>query len=236
MQFRFLGSRTGVSICAAALAGAAIMALARAAGPGPAPPTRAEPRNVTAPAKPVAPAPSATPANQATYPVNGNLFKALQWRGIGPYRGGRALAVAGIPGDPNTFFFGAVAGGVWKTTSAGTTWYPVFDDVREVSSVGAIEVAPSQPDVIYVGTGEPDIRGQHSTEILLEPESDGVFEGKRYRRCAESSRRNSSQVWILRQGLIVILPGLDGCPWCSCYFGEGNRIVRRWRGWVVVLR
>src|SRR5271154_4213278 len=80
-----------------------------------------------------------------------------------------------------------------------------------------------------------NIRGQDSTEILLEPEGDGIFEGKRHWRRAESSRRNSSEVRILRQGLIVILPGLDGCPWRSCYFGQSNRVVRRRRGWWVVL-
>ena len=80
-----------------------------------------------------------------------------------------------------------------------------------------------------------NIRGQYSAEILLESTSDGVFEGKRHWRCAESSRRNSSEVRILRQGLIVILPGLDGCPWRSCYFGQSNRVVRRRRGrWVVL--
>src|SRR5271156_701149 len=64
---------------------------------------------------------------------------------------------------------------------------------------------------------------------------DGLFEGERHWRCAEFSRRNSSQVGVLRQGLIVVLPGLDGCPWRSCYFGQSNRIVRRRRGWRVVL-
>ena len=63
----------------------------------------------------------------------------MQWRGIGPYRGGRALAVAGIPGDPTTFYFGAVAGGVWKTTDGGATWLPLTDQTS-ISSVGAIAV------------------------------------------------------------------------------------------------
>ena len=90
--------------------------------------------------------------------VNPNLFKALQWRGIGPYRGGRALAVAGIPGDASTFYFGAVAGGVWKTTDGGGTWQPLTDNTS-ISSVGAIAVAPSNHDIIYVGTGEAAPRG-----------------------------------------------------------------------------
>jgi hypothetical protein len=81
-----------------------------------------------------------------------------------------------------------------------------------------------------------NIRGQNSAEILLESTGDRVFEGNRHWRCAEFSSGNSSEVWILRQGLIVILPGLDGCPWRSCYFGQSNRVIRRRRCWCVVLR
>lgn len=95
---------------------------------------------------------------QDAFPVNEKLFQALQWRGIGPYRGGRALAVAGIPGDPTTFYFGAVAGGVWKTTDGGATWLPLTDQTA-ISSVGAIAVAPSNHSVIYVGSGEAAPRG-----------------------------------------------------------------------------
>jgi photosystem II stability/assembly factor-like uncharacterized protein len=82
----------------------------------------------------------------------------LRWRSIGPYRGGRALAVTGIPGDASTFYFGAVAGGVWKTTDGGNTWQPLTDSTP-ISSVGAIAVAPSNHDIIYVGTGEAAPRG-----------------------------------------------------------------------------
>jgi photosystem II stability/assembly factor-like uncharacterized protein len=85
-------------------------------------------------------------------------FDALQWRGIGPFRGGRAVAVAGVPGSPNVFYFGAAAGGVWKTIDAGATWKPIFDAVK-TSSIGAIAVARSNPDIIYVGTGEGNLRG-----------------------------------------------------------------------------
>jgi hypothetical protein len=83
-----------------------------------------------------------------------------------------------------------------------------------------------------VGDG---VRGQNSPKILLESKGDGVFEGKRYSRCAEFSPRNSSQVRILRQGFIVTLPGLNGRPCRSCYFGQSDRVVRRRRGWRVVL-
>jgi photosystem II stability/assembly factor-like uncharacterized protein len=93
--------------------------------------------------------------------VDSDAMKGMQWRQIGPFRGGRALAVAGVPGDPNTYYFGAVAGGVWKTTNGGWTWTPLTDKTG-IMSVGAIAVAPSDPNVIYVGTGESCIRGNIS--------------------------------------------------------------------------
>src|SRR4051812_25056016 len=88
-----------------------------------------------------------------------DMFNALRWRNIGPFRGGRVDAVAGVAGDPTTFYFGSVGGGVWKTTNAGTTWNPIFDGQR-IASIGAIAVAPSNANVVYVGTGETDIRSQ----------------------------------------------------------------------------
>src|SRR5437764_7171814 len=95
------------------------------------------------------------PAPAQTIPPD--AYGALRWRLIGPHRGGRVLAVAGIPGDATTFYFGAVDGGVWRTTNAGLTWEPSFD--REpVASVGALAIAPSNPKVVYVGTGEASIR------------------------------------------------------------------------------
>jgi photosystem II stability/assembly factor-like uncharacterized protein len=89
------------------------------------------------------------------------LFSGMHWRLIGPFRGGRALAAVGVPGQPEVFYFGAVGGGVWKTTNGGRTWTPIFDHER-VASIGAIAVAPSDPNVIYVGTGEADMRSDIS--------------------------------------------------------------------------
>ena len=81
---------------------------------------------------------------------------------VGPFRGGRTVSVAGIPGNPNVYYFGSVGGGVWKTTNGGITWNPVFDS-QNVASIGAVTLAPSDPNVIYVGTGEPDLRSDLST-------------------------------------------------------------------------
>ncbi len=86
--------------------------------------------------------------------IDPQLYAGLRWRNIGPFRGGRVSAVSGAIGKPGVFYVGFPAGGVWKTTSAGETWYPVFDAIKEVSSIGAVEVAPSNPDVIYAGTGD----------------------------------------------------------------------------------
>jgi hypothetical protein len=94
----------------------------------------------------------ALPAAPPSDEVNPAAFSGLRWRSIGPPRSGYISAPAGVPGDPTTYYAGMPEGGVWKTTNAGTTWTPIFDDVR-VASVGAVAVAPSDPNVVYVGTG-----------------------------------------------------------------------------------
>ncbi len=90
---------------------------------------------------------------------SGDIPIGLDWRMLGPFRGGRVAAVCGVPGRPDEFYFGHVNGGVWKTIDAGRTWLPIFDDPPQpVASIGALAVAPSAPDVIYVGTGESTLR------------------------------------------------------------------------------
>jgi photosystem II stability/assembly factor-like uncharacterized protein len=86
-----------------------------------------------------------------------DLYGDLRWRLLGPFRGGRTDAVTGAPGRPNEFYFGSVNGGLWKSIDAGRVWRPVFDD-QPVASIGAVAVAPSAPDVVYVGTGESTLR------------------------------------------------------------------------------
>ena len=93
----------------------------------------------------IAPAPTA--------PIDAGLYAGLKWRNVGPFRAGRVAAVTGAVGQPGVFYMGMVLGGVWKTTSGGTTWYPVFDSIKDVSSIGSVEVAPSDPNIVYVGTG-----------------------------------------------------------------------------------
>src|SRR5437763_1394867 len=102
-------------------------------------------------------APNAPLAN-----VDPALFKGLHYRMVGPNRGGRVTTVTGVPSDPATFYMGVASGGVWKTTDAGQTWFPISDGKIPVGSIGAIEVAASDPSVIYVGTGSDDIRSNVS--------------------------------------------------------------------------
>ncbi len=87
--------------------------------------------------------------------VNPNFYAGLQWRSVGPFHGGRISSVSGVVGDPGTFYMGTPLGGIWKTTSAGVTWFPIFDHETSVDSIGAIQVAPSAPSIIYAGAGDP---------------------------------------------------------------------------------
>ena len=104
-----------------------------------------------------------SPSVHATFaqPTATPSFPGMQWRMIGPFRGGRVIPVIGVPGKPNEYLFGAVGGGIWRTTNGGNTWEPIFD-AEPIASIGAIAIAPSNPQIIYVGTGESDMRSDIS--------------------------------------------------------------------------
>ena len=131
------------------LPGALVLLLLSSAAPA------AEKKKDAPPAKPPAP-PEAT------------LIDGYSWREIGPFRGGRVVAVAGVPGQPQVYYMGATGGGVFKTTNGGTSWSPMTDGKVKTGSVGAIAIAPSDPNVVYVGMGEACIRGNVS-------HGDGVY-------------------------------------------------------------
>ena len=121
------------------------------------------------------------------------IFKGLEYRSIGPFRGGRSAACVGVPSQPNVFYFGATGGGVWKTTDGGANWDPISDGMFKTGSVGAIAVADSDPNVLYVGMGESPIRGNVS-------HGDGVYKsmdaGKTWKNVGLQDTRQISRVRI----------------------------------------
>jgi photosystem II stability/assembly factor-like uncharacterized protein len=125
-------------------------------------------------------------------PLSPALFNGTKWRLVGPFRAGRVVAVTGVATEPNTFYFGGVNGGIWKTTDAGVVWEPIFDG-QPVGSIGAIAVAPSDPNTLYAGTGESDIRSDLAS-------GDGVYKstdaGKTWTNVGLRESRQISRVWI----------------------------------------
>jgi len=121
-----------------------------------------------------------------------NFYNGLRWRMIGPHRGGRTIAVSGVEGQPNVYYFGGVGGGVWKTANGGITWEPIFDS-QPISSIGALAVAPSNPSVIYVGTGEADFRSNLTYGNGIYKSSDG---GNTWKHIGLDASRHISRIAI----------------------------------------
>jgi photosystem II stability/assembly factor-like uncharacterized protein len=134
------------------------------------------------------------------------LVNGLKWRLIGPFRGGRAVSVVGVPGDSTTFYFGSVNGGIWKTTDAGVVWTPIFDG-QSVASIGALAVAPSDPKIIYAGTGESDIREDLSSGNGVYRSTDG---GATWNHVGLEDTRQISRIVIDPQNPNVVYVGALG--------------------------
>src|SRR5262247_3748623 len=124
--------------------------------------------------------------------IDPTLFSGMRWRSVGPFRSGRVNGVSGVPGQPNVFYMGSVGGGVWKTTNAGRTWFPIFDS-QPIASIGAIAVAPSNVDVVYVGTGEADMRSQISYGNGMYKSTDA---GKTWRHIGLDNTRQIGKVVV----------------------------------------
>ncbi len=134
------------------------------------------------------------------------LVNGLKWRLIGPFRGGRAEAAAGVPGDSTTFYFGSVNGGIWKTTDAGAVWTPIFDG-QPVASIGALAIAASDPKIIYAGTGETDIREDLSTGNGVYKSTDG---GATWNHLGLEDTRQVSRILIDPHDANVVYVGALG--------------------------
>jgi photosystem II stability/assembly factor-like uncharacterized protein len=125
--------------------------------------------------------------------MDDRLFTSLEWRCIGPHRGGRCVAVAGHPTEAGTFYFGGCGGGVWKTTNGGSHWFNVSDGFFNTAAVGALAVSDSHPDIVYAGTGEACIRSNVS-------HGDGVYRsddgGRSWRNLGLAATRHISHVVV----------------------------------------
>ncbi|HEY6324790.1 MAG TPA: hypothetical protein VJA16_24855 [Thermoanaerobaculia bacterium] len=152
-----------------------------------------------APLAPGAAAQGPSPSGLPPYPAP--LGAALRWRLIGPFRGGRVLAVTGVPGRPETFYFGSVGGGVWRSGDAGRVWTPVFDGPPS-GSIGALAVAPSDPDVVWVGTGEADMRSDISWGDGMYRSTDG---GRTFQPAGLRDSRQIGRILIDPQRPEVVL-------------------------------
>ena len=135
---------------------------------------------------------SAIPVATAQTKYDPSLYAGLRWRNIGPFRAGRVNAVSGVIGQPSVYYFGSVGGGVWRSMNTGRTWTPVFDS-ESVGSIGGIGVAPSNPNVIYVGTGEADLRDSISFGNGMYKSNDA---GKTWKHLGLENTRQISRILV----------------------------------------
>ncbi len=144
-------------------------------------------------------------------PVKPALFQSMQWRNVGPFRGGRATTVAGVPSQPMVYYMGGTGGGVWKTEDAGQSWRNITDAFFKTGSVGAIAVADADPNVIYVGMGEAPVRGVATSS------GDGVYRstdaGRTWIHVGLEASRHISRIAIHPANPDVVYVAAQGSPW-----------------------
>ena len=149
----------------------------------------------------------------ADYDVDPALYQALEWRNIGPFRGGRVTAVAGHPDQPFVYYMGATGGGVWKTINGGVSWKNVSDGFFNTGTIGAIAVAESDPNVIYVGTGESPVRGVSTSH------GDGVYKssdaGKTWEHVGLTKTRQISKITVHPTNPDIVYVGAQWSPWAA---------------------
>jgi len=143
--------------------------------------------------------------------VDEKLFQTLTYRNIGPFRGGRSTTVTGVPGQIFTYYLGTTGGGVWKTTDGGTTWQNISDGYFNTTGIGSIAVAPSDPNIVYVGTGESPVRGVKTSH------GDGIYKstdaGATWTHLGLEATRHISKVYIHPQDPDRVYVAAQGNPW-----------------------
>ena len=179
---------------------------------------------------------AATSASTSTASSNADSVttSGLAWRNVGPWRGGRADAAVGVPSQPMTYFAGYTGGGLWRTDDAGISWRNISDGFFRTSSVGAIAVAPSDPNVLYVGMGEHSVRGQSSTY------GDGVYkstdQGRTWTHLGLEATRQISQVRIHPGNPDVVYVAAQGERWKGTPERGIYRTTDGGRTWALVLK
>ena len=155
------------------------------------------------------------------------IFKALKWRSIGPFRGGRSNCGTGVVGDPKTYYMGTTGGGLWKTDDMGISWRNVSDGFFKTGSVGAVAVAESDPNVVYVGMGEHAVRG------VMTSSGDGVYKstdaGKTWKKIGLDETRHISRIVIDPKNPNIVLVAAQGALYSSFKRTRHLQINRRRR-------
>ena len=142
-----------------------------------------------------------------------SLYSAMEWRSIGPFRGGRSTTSSGVKGQPNVYYFGSVGGGVWKSEDAGISWSNISDKFFNTASIGAISVAESDPNVIYAGTGEACIRG------VMTSSGDGMYKstdaGRTWKHIGLENSLHISEIRIHPNNPDLVYVAVQGSPYAS---------------------